>query len=271
MISPTAKNKKLSIMSTEKNSVLDGKLTDEQIGLLYRKVGEIKKRSENLIISFQEALDVMQYIIIEGQAPQHLSVINETHAIKPIKRPWKKIGDIIYFSVISDGTSGAGWLKMFKNKGKISDFAEEILLSDKFIPTCGIKYNIAVTTGVSFLDKNFEIYTEDVHLGALSRKFKKPNFEVACLIRKKFSNKEILKFMGLSMITIMHEPFITVVDPKILCVEASGNNFLRAISDVNGGIWHEDCGFAYEVSREYAQTPGLYMVVPREDIRGTDR
>lgn len=81
---PLAKNN-CRVMGTE-NSVLDGaKLTDEQLGKLQRKLGEIKKRIDEGGLSYQEVIDVMQNIIIENRSTEHLGVIRKTHEIKPIE------------------------------------------------------------------------------------------------------------------------------------------------------------------------------------------
>jgi hypothetical protein len=72
-------------MKTEKNSVVDGKLTNEQIGKLDRKLREIIRRVEEGTISYEDSIAVMQKIIIEGKSPQHLGVINGSHEIKMIE------------------------------------------------------------------------------------------------------------------------------------------------------------------------------------------
>lgn len=72
-------------MQTDNRSVLDGKLTDEQLGKLERKFGEIKRRSNEGTIFLQDALDAMQGIIIENKLSLHLGVLRGTHEIKVIE------------------------------------------------------------------------------------------------------------------------------------------------------------------------------------------
>ena len=72
-------------MKTENNSVLDGKLTDEQLGMLQRKLGEIKRRIDEGTISYQAAVDIMQGIIIENKSALHLGVLIGTHEIRIIE------------------------------------------------------------------------------------------------------------------------------------------------------------------------------------------
>ncbi|MFA5024863.1 MAG: hypothetical protein WC523_08035 [Patescibacteria group bacterium] len=71
-------------MKTDK-TVTDGKLTDEQLGKLHKKLAEIIKRINDGLISYQDAIDVMQYIIIEGKAPLHLEIIKGKYELKLIE------------------------------------------------------------------------------------------------------------------------------------------------------------------------------------------
>lgn len=62
-------------MNTTENSVSDNKkLTDEQIGKLYRKTNEIIRRVNEGTISYESSLEGMQKIIIEGKAVDYLRV-----------------------------------------------------------------------------------------------------------------------------------------------------------------------------------------------------
>jgi hypothetical protein len=71
-------------MNGEKNkmSVLDGKLTDEQLGKLSRQFREIERRVNEGTIKFKEAVSVIQRIIIEGKSKAHLQVVNGLAEIK---------------------------------------------------------------------------------------------------------------------------------------------------------------------------------------------
>ena len=65
-------------MSTEQKSVGDErrKLTAEEIGKLQVKTNEIVKRIEKGVISYENALEVMQSVIIEGRSASHLDVVS---------------------------------------------------------------------------------------------------------------------------------------------------------------------------------------------------
>lgn len=69
-------------MKDGKNSVVNGKLTDEQLGKLSRKFREIEKRINEKTLSFDDVVDVLQRIIIEGKSAYHLKVIDGLVAIK---------------------------------------------------------------------------------------------------------------------------------------------------------------------------------------------
>lgn len=71
-------------MPNGNKSVVDGKLTDEQLGQLYRKMKELEKRINAGTISFIDAMEALQKIIIEGQAAKHLAVIKGVSEIKEI-------------------------------------------------------------------------------------------------------------------------------------------------------------------------------------------
>src|SRR3989338_4837086 len=83
-------------------------------------------------------------------------------------RSWREEDGVIYFSVTSDGTT-----------------------------------EVAVLKGMLFEDN--DRITKKIRAEADKRKLSKPNAELACLIREKFTDKEI-EAMGLWYIVAMHEP-----------------------------------------------------------------
>ena len=108
------------------------------------------------------------------------------------------------FSVTSDGTTGEGWLQRQNSKNFLaSDRAKNILCSPDFKPTNGVTTNIVVLTGILFEDN--DRITKKIRSEADKRKLTKPDAEVACLIREKFTDEEI-KVMGLYGIVAMHDP-----------------------------------------------------------------
>jgi hypothetical protein len=85
----------------------------------------------------------------------------------------------------------------------VGDYAKQILLSPDFQSTSGVTTEVAVLKGTFFKDNNR--ITREIRVGGDKRGLSKPNPEVACLIREKFTDEEI-KAMGLCWIVVRHEP-----------------------------------------------------------------
>ena len=66
-------------------TVLDGKLTDEQLGKLQRKFNEVIKRINEQALDYEETSKVLQLIVVEGRTSDFLKVIRGTHEVLPIK------------------------------------------------------------------------------------------------------------------------------------------------------------------------------------------
>ena len=169
--------------------------------------------------------------------------------ISVIKSKWTEKDNVIRFSVTSDGATGEEWIARLESKGfRISDYAKSVLRSKSFKPTSGITYEIAVLKGELFSDN--ERITKNIRKDAKARKFATPNAEVACLIREKFSDKE-LEAMGLYWIVAMHEP-IKDSDggPMLLVASRDGyGSWLGAYYGGPGSRWDRSDGFAFVVSQ----------------------
>lgn len=115
--------------------------------------------------------------------------------------------DNISFSVTSDGASGEEWISRLERKGLlVGDYAKILLHSKDFIPTSGITYNLILLRGKLSLN-NYRM---------AHRNFEEPNPEVICLIRDKFSDKE-LEAMGLYFIIEMNDlADYSIEDPDIM-------------------------------------------------------
>ena len=163
-------------------------------------------------------------------------------------RTWTEKDGIIYFSVTSDGTTGEHWIARLESKGfRVSDYAKSVLRSKSFKPTSGI-YEIAVLKGEIFSDN--ERITKNIRKEAKNRKLSAPKAEVACLIREKFSDKE-LEAMGLYWIVAMHEPIKdSGGDPRLLRANRDGGgSWLGANYDGPDYGWDRSNGFAFVVSQ----------------------
>lgn len=164
---------------------------------------------------------------------------------------WLNKGGVIYFSVTSDGTTGKDWIKRLESKGfSIGDYARRVLLSSDFVATHWKMTQVAVLKGVLFENKGRT--TNKVRTEADKRRLSKPNPELACLIRDKFTDAEI-EAMGLKCIVAMHEPINdSEGNLNLLGVKCdAGGRWFSAFFDMNGGEWESGTGFAFTASEVY--------------------
>lgn len=167
-------------------------------------------------------------------------------------RLWREEDGIIYFSVTSDGTTGDEWITRLESKGfRIGkgSFTEQILRSPlNFKPTSGVTTEVAILKSILFEENNRG--TDDIRAEADKHKFSKPNTEVACLIREKFTDDEI-RAMGLQYLIVMHEPINDRFGISYLLTAWLGDNgrWLSSFHCRNGIKWCCNSGFAFAVSR----------------------
>lgn len=165
-------------------------------------------------------------------------------------RSWRDEGGVIYFSVESDGTTGEDWIKRLEGNGfRVEDYPKQVLCSPSFKPTAGISTEVAVLKGRIFKDKHR--ITKKIRAEAEKRGFSKPNAELACLIREKFTDKEIAA-MDLWWIVAMHEP-VSVSDgnPGLLGVGRSANcPSFTGYDGTSDCSWFPHIGFAFAVSQK---------------------
>jgi hypothetical protein len=166
---------------------------------------------------------------------------------------WREEDGVIYFSVTSDGTTGEDWIKRLESKGfRVGDYAKQVLRSPSFVPTNGVTTEVAVLKSSIFEDK--DRITNKIRTEADKRKFEKPNAEVACLIREKFTDKEI-EAMGLVWIVAMHEPINdSGGHPRLLLAGRRGDGrWLDAYRGRPDSWWSGGSGFAFAVSQVSSQ------------------
>lgn len=178
-----------------------------------------------------------------------------------VSRRWREENGIIYFSVISSGITGPEWIKIFEKENfNVGKYAKKILFSPNFKSTDGIKFEIAVLKGKIFGNNNCKTYKIQEE-AELHRHLIIPKLEIACLIRKTFSDNE-LKEMGLDRIIIMHEYEKGYNDePALLIVSWYGNSrWLDADHNCRKGNEQESSyGFAYVVSSKFINTTDIYI------------
>jgi len=175
---------------------------------------------------------------------------------------WREQDGIIYLSVTSDGTTGPQWIERLERRGFPVEYeAANVLRSDGFKPSNGVKTEIAILQGSLFQDYLGGRTTKKICAEARRRGLTKPNAEVACLIREKFADQEIEDW-DRWWIVVMHEP---IKDRNgVLCLLGAGRTGafrmggtltdpvrgrLSACRGVRLGTdWHRTYMFAFAVS-----------------------
>jgi len=173
---------------------------------------------------------------------------DELSVSEPI-RSWREEDGVVYFSVTSNGTTGEGWIRRLESKGfRVGDYAKQVLRSPDFKPTQDTLAKVAILKGMLFEDN--DRITKKIRTEADKRKLFKPDAELACLIREKFTDKEI-EAMGLVWIVTMHEPIKdSDGDPNLLNANRNGDGrWLNAYYDRPGNRWNRESGFAFAVSQ----------------------
>lgn len=174
----------------------------------------------------------------------------EKKVIEPSR--WSMRDGIIYFSVTSDGTTGPEWVSRLETRGfRIRQFARTVLQSRHFVPTCGVKTEVAVLPGTLIEDQD-RVTKKILSLGAV-RGFRMPNPEISCLIREAFTDEQIGE-MGLSCILPMHRPIDDALGYETFLGAYRGEQgrWLWNLYDHPGRIWGRGVGFAFVAKAEPA-------------------
>src|SRR3989338_2352286 len=182
-----------------------------------------------------------------------LRFLRDELSISEPTRSWHEEDGVIYFSVTSDGTTGEDLIKRLEGNGfRVGDYAKQVLRSPDFKSTSGVVTEVAVLKGTFFEDN--DRITKNIRAEADKRKLSKPNAELACLIREKFTDSEI-EAMGLWWIVAMHEPIKdSGGGPDLLDARrGGGGRWLRACSGQPDDRWHRGGGFAFAVSQVSSQ------------------
>lgn len=174
-----------------------------------------------------------------------LRFLRDELSVSEPTRSWREEDGVIYFSVTSDGTTGEDWIKRLEGNGfRVGDYPKQMLRTPSFKPTNGVTTEVAVLKGMLFEDN--DRITKKIRAEADKRKLGKPEPELACLIRLKFTDKEI-EAMGLWYIVAMHKP-INDSDggPSLLFAHRSNDgHWLNACDDRPDDGWSRDDGFAF--------------------------
>ena len=178
-----------------------------------------------------------------------LRFLRDELSVSEPTRSWREVDGVIYFTAVSDGTTGEEWIARLEGGGfRIGDYAKSVLRSPDFKPTTGVTTEIAVLKGALFTDD--ERITEKIRAEADRRTLLTPNAELALLIREKFTDKEV-EAMGLIWIVTMHDPIKdSVGGPFLLSVGRGGvGRWLNACRGRPASWWLRAYGFAFAVSQ----------------------
>ena len=192
---------------------------------------------------------IIKKLIAQGGPDGPMRFLRGEISVSEPIRSWREEDSVIYFSVTSDGTAGEEWIKRLEGKGfRVGDYAKSVLLSKDFKPTTGVTTEVAVLKGMLFEDK--DRITKKIRTKAANHKLETLNAEVACLIREKFTDKEI-EAMGLTWIVAMHEPIKDSGGvPNLLRAYRFGDgSWLITSFDEPGSRWGRGGGFAFAVSQ----------------------
>jgi len=120
---------------------------------------------------------------------------------KNVGNKWIEEDKICYFSVTSKGWTGKRWVEFFTSTGvEIGPLTKGLILSDKFKPTKGITYKIAVFRGDFFLDTTRML--SNIFNTAESKEFDILNIEAACLMREYLKDADI-RMMGINWVIVL--------------------------------------------------------------------
>lgn len=160
----------------------------------------------------------------------------------------------IHFTLTSNGFTHEQWEQHLEDRGwRISDYARQVLRRASEAPTNGVAYNIVVRPSNKI--SNSDRITKNIRAAADKKGWLKPHWEVACLIRDTFTDKE-LEDMGLWYIVTMHEPINdSGGGPFLLNSDRDdGGRWLSADYGRPGDFWSGRGGFAFVVPQGSPQT-----------------
>jgi len=147
--------------------------------------------------------------------------------------------------VVSDGLAAEQSIAELKAEGfNVWNEVKFLMRSSAYVVTNGVVYRVGIIKGDEF-DDNVRT-TENIRKEAARRRWIEPPAELARLLRKKVSDKELEK-MGLWWLVVMHKP-VPVSDggPLLLGLSRGGDGRRLNAYDVKPGYrWDREDGFAF--------------------------
>lgn len=182
---------------------------------------------------------------------------------------WKEDNGIIYLSLISYGRSSQKWLEYFaRNNTTLDNYFKDHLYprtldhrlcgQERFIPTLGIKYEIALVKGgisvASSRDRTTRKIREKNPLLSVSK-----NLEVLCLLSENLLGEDFMA-MGLKRI-FSFDTDLAELEPQEHQVKPFIHelNYYRKRKRLYGTYDHPD-------SRTYKKNDGFLFVLSKEEL-----
>jgi hypothetical protein len=215
------------------------RISDESYGRFCRRNDDLCRRVREGTLEFEGVMAGLQ-CLIEGKDRSN-----------SFSWPWA-VGDKgnIHFTLTSNGLTRTQWEQHLERRGwLIGGYARQVLRRASEAPTSGVTYNIVVCPAKK-ISASGRI-TKKICATANKKGWLKPHWEVACLIRDRFTDEQ-LEQMGLWYIVTMHK----------LIKDSDGGSFLlyshrhgagrqlNAGYEGPGGHWDDGGGFAFVVPQE---------------------
>jgi hypothetical protein len=197
-----------------------------------------------------------------------LLVMNQGFATAGSATKYFERKGVFYFTAVSNGMTYKEWIQHFDaegivisteagDKGRIESleakgiYVDSKMKTERSLPINRLKsskkgtvHRIAIIKGDFFSDN--DRFTLQILKEADKRNFKKPDPEIACLIRDIFNDGE-MKEMGLDTIIVMHEPIRDT--SGVLCLLGLDAIYgTPRFGTYPGGVeysWPNRCGFAF--------------------------
>jgi len=148
-------------------------------------------------------------------------------------------------SITTLGLTGSEWITRLEKKYKLSDYAKQVLNSPSFKLTKK-SYDIVIFTIKDIGDKLYYT-TKEIEDYAFSKGYERLPVDAACVIREKFTDKDIEK-LGLWYIVTMHESIEAYGGPHFLRADRDGGGgWLRTPWAYPGSFWYDFGAFAWSL------------------------
>ncbi len=201
---------------------------------------------KSIIGSVSKLCRQIEKLVSEGELDAITIAAKLQHILDQPNLPWIVDGEgNFHFVLISNGLRPQQWEKHLERRGlRITDWANQMLSRANGAPTKGVVYNVVVRPGKLISDSDRT--TNKLCMYAAENNWKSPHWEVACLIRDRFTD-EHLEQMGFRSIITMHEP---IKDSEKVSYFLNANQYdigswLDACYDGPSNQWGDKGGFAF--------------------------